>query len=66
MKSAIDGVSDKNDRQALFRALGAAIVAHIQTNAVVSSVVAVTSVSGVLSGGAISGPGAGTGTGTIT
>lgn len=44
------------------RALYAAIV----TDAVVSTTVAVTSVSGVTAGGASSGPGAGTGTGALS
>jgi hypothetical protein len=41
-------------------ALCAALVAHIQANAVVSGPVTVTSVSGVTPGGGVSGPGAGT------
>jgi len=45
-------------------ALGA-LFTHIAANAVVSTTVAVTSVSGVTPGGGISGPGAGTGTGTV-
>jgi len=60
MLNAIDTLSDtdKEDRSKLFKALGGAIVSHIQSNAVVN----VTSVSGVTTGGGVSGPG----TGTIT
>ncbi len=47
--------------------LCAAIVTHIQTNALVAGPVVVTSVSGVTTGPGVSGPGAGTLTaGTIT
>jgi hypothetical protein len=53
-------------RRDLFRALAAAIVAHITTQAVVSTTVAVTNVSAVTPGVGVSGPGAGTGTGTIS
>lgn len=58
MKAAVDALSDedKADRVEVFRAMGAAIVAHIQAAAVVT----VTSVSGVTTGGGVSGPGAGT------
>lgn len=56
MKAAVDAVSDKTDRDALFKAIGGAIVAHIQGNAQVN----VTSVSGVTAGSAASGPGTGT------
>ncbi len=67
MKAAIDGVGDKTDRNALFKALGGAIVAHIEANAVVSGPVTVTSVSGVTAGPGASGPGTGTlSGGTIT
>lgn len=45
--------------------LGPKVVEHIQNNAVVSSTVTVTSVSGVTTGGGVSGPGTGTATGTI-
>lgn len=62
MLAAIDAVGDKTDRQALFRALGAAIVTHITTQGSVA--VTVTSVSGVTVGAGVSGPG--TGSGTIT
>ncbi len=47
-------------REAIWRAVGSAIVAHIQTNATVT--VNVASVSGVTPGGGASGPGTGTGT----
>jgi len=60
MLAAIDAVGDKTNRQALFRALGAAIVTHIQTQGTVT--VTVTSVSGVTVGAGVSGPGAGSGT----
>jgi len=56
IKAAVDGVSDKTDRQAIFRAIGNAITTHITTNAVV----AVASVSGVTTGAGVSGPGTGT------
>ena len=52
IKAAIDGVGDKNDRDALFKAMGAAIVAHIQANGLVTVTTAC-------------GAGAGTGTGTV-
>lgn len=68
MKSNIDNLSDeaKQDREELFKALGAAVVTHITTSAVVSSTVSVVSVSGVTTGGGVSGPGTGTATGTIS
>ena len=53
------------DRQAYCNVIAAAIITHIQTNATISTTVAVTNVSGVTSGAGTSGPGAGTGTGTI-
>lgn len=56
MKAAIDGVGDKTDRAAIFRALATAIVTEIQTNAQVI----VASVTGVTAGSASSGPGTGT------
>ena len=56
MKNAVDGVSDKTDRDALFQAMAEAIVTHITSNAVVT----VTSVSGVTTGAGVSGPGTGT------
>lgn len=42
-----------------------AIIEHIKTNAVVNSMVAVTSVSGVTTGPGVSGPGTGTALGAI-
>lgn len=54
--AAINGVSDPTDRQALFRAMGNAIVDHIKAHAQV----VVTSVTGVTAGAAASGPGTGT------
>lgn len=60
MRAAIDGVGDKTDRHALFRAMADAIVAHITANATLT--VTVVSVSGVTPGPGVSGPGAGTGT----
>lgn len=56
IKSAIDALADKTDRTALFKAMGDAIVQHIQANATVT----VTSVSGVTTGSGTSGPGTGT------
>lgn len=52
--------------QAVWKAIAGAIVTHIKINAVVTSSVAVTSVSGVTAGLAVSGPGTGSATGTIT
>lgn len=60
IKAAIDAVGDKTDRQAIFRALGDAIVTHITANASVT--VTVASVSGVTVGAGTSGPGSGSGT----
>ena len=51
--------SNPTQRQAIFRAMGEAIVTHILTAQVI---VTVTSVSGVTTGIGVSGPGAGTGT----
>jgi len=56
IKSAIDGVSDKTNRNDLFLAMATAIVDHIKNNGVIT----VTSVSGVTTGGGTSGPGTGT------
>ncbi len=56
IKAAVDAVVDKTDRDDLFTAMGNAIVAHIQANAQVF----VASVSGVTTGGGVSGPGTGT------
>lgn len=65
IRAAIDAAmashatADATQRQAIWRAIGTAIVAHITTNAVVS--VNVASVSGVTVGVGVSGPGLGTG-----
>lgn len=59
MKAAVDAAvsgGGEVDRQAMFRALGTAIVTYITANAVV----VVASVSGVTTGVSASGPGAGT------
>jgi hypothetical protein len=60
MRAKIDEAPDKTDREALFRALGAAVVQHLTTAGVVA--VTVTSVTGVTTGVGVSGPGTGTGT----
>lgn len=71
IEAAIDQAISSNpeagssQRTALWEAIAGAIIAHIQTNAVVSTTVAVTSVSGVTTGAGVSGPGAGTGSGTV-
>lgn len=52
--------ADATQRQAIWRAVGTAIVTHITTQATVT--VAVASVGGVTPGVGASGPGAGTGT----
>jgi hypothetical protein len=57
MKNAVDALSDKTDRNAIFLALATEIVNHIKNNAQV----VVASVTGVTPGGGVSG----TGTGTI-
>lgn len=65
MMAAIDGVvavtpqAGTAQRQAIFHALGDAIVTHIRTATVT---VNVASVSGVTAGVGVSGPGVGTGT----
>ena len=56
---AANSTAGAAQRQAVFRAIGNAIVAHITTNATVA--VTVTSVSGVTTGVGVSGPGLGTG-----
>lgn len=61
-----DPKPDNYNRTEGFKALGNAIVDYIIANAVVSSNVIVTSVSGVTVGAGVSGPGAGTATGTIS
>jgi hypothetical protein len=66
MRAAVDAAvastpaAGTAQRQAVFRALGDAIVAHITSAATVT--VTVASVSGVTVGAGVSGPGAGTGT----
>ena len=60
LRAAIDGVSDKTDRDALFQAMASAIINHITSNAAIT--VTVASVSGVTPGVGVSGSGAGTGT----
>lgn len=66
IKAAIDSVTDKTDRNALFEAMGNAIVNHITANASVNTNVTVASVGGVTTGSGVSGPGTGSGTGTIS
>lgn len=56
MLTAVNAVSTKTDRQALFRAMAAAIIAEFQVN----GTVVVVSVSGVTTGPGVSGPGTGT------
>lgn len=58
IKAAVEAAAAANpaDRDAMFKAMGNAIVNHIQANAAVT----VTSVSGVTAGSATSGPGTGT------
>lgn len=58
MLAAVDALSSAQaqNRQTIFRAMGAAIVTHIQT----AGQVVVVSVSGVTTGGGTSGPGTGT------
>lgn len=56
LKSAIDALPDKTDRNAIWKAIGDTIVAHIQAHATVT----VTSVSGVTAGSGVSGAGTGT------
>jgi hypothetical protein len=56
VRAAIAGVSDKSDHDAVWDAIGQAIVTYITTNAVVS-----TAVTGTCPTGAV----AGTGTGTV-
>lgn len=66
IKAAIDGVTDKTDRTALFQAMGTAIVDYITANAEVATSVTVDSVTLVTTGSASSGPGTGSGTGSIS
>lgn len=62
---ASDPEASESQRASLWAAIGNAIVAHIIANAVVTTNVAVVSVSGVTVGAAASGPGTGTGSGTV-
>jgi hypothetical protein len=65
IKGNIDALTDdqKKDRDLLFKAMGAAIVSHIETAAQISGIiVTVVSVAGVTVGAGVSGPGTGTGT----
>ena len=62
LKDAVDGVAAAGvpvDRDAMFKAMGAAIVNHIKTATVT---ITVASVSGVTPGPGTSGPGSGTAT----
>jgi len=65
--AAIAGLSDtqKENTALVWQTIANQIVTHIQSNAQVSTNVAVASVSGVTTGPGVSGPGTGTGTGTI-
>ena len=56
IKSKIDAVADKTNRDDLFEAIADAVIEHITSAGVVN----VVSVSGVTTGGASSGPGTGT------
>ncbi len=65
MKAAIDGVGDKDDREAVFQAMGTAIIAHFLSNGmaavtITAQPVVVASVTGVTTGPGVSGPGTGT------
>lgn len=66
LKGNIDALTDeqKKDRSAVFEAMAAAIITHIQSAGIVN-VTVVGTATGVTSGGA-SAPVAGTGTGTVT
>lgn len=54
-----------NDRKTFCDVVAATVIAHITANAKVSTFVDVTSVSGVTTGGGVSGPGSGAGSGTV-
>lgn len=58
IKAAVDALTEEQarDREVVFKAMGTAIADYITTNAVVN----VTNVSGVTTGGSVSGPGTGT------
>lgn len=68
VKSALQGLGYTIDTDAedAWKAICGAIVNHIKNNAAIATTVTVTSVSGVTTGGGVSGPGAGTGSGTIS
>lgn len=57
--------AEKLEQDKVMKKLCGAIVAHITANAVVTTVVAVTNVTGVTVGAGVSGAGTGTGAGTI-
>jgi len=64
IRTKIDALTDedKQDREKLFREMGAAIIEHLTGSAGAGAVnVTVTSVTGVTAGAATSGPGTGTG-----
>ena len=54
--TAVQAVGDKEDTEAVWKAIGTEIVNHITTSGVIN----VTSVTGVTAGAATSGPGTGT------
>jgi len=56
---------DKSDHSKVWEKICGAIITHIQSNAVITTNVTVTSVSAVQPGAGVSGPGAGSGSGTI-
>jgi hypothetical protein len=60
-----DRVMNESELLAVWQAIKGVDVSHITGNAVVSTGVAVASVSGVTPGPGVSGPGTGTGTGTV-
>lgn len=60
IRSAIAALADPKDHNAIWDAIGAAIINHIKNNASVA--VTVTSVTGVTTGTGVSGAGSGTGT----
>lgn len=62
----VDATKLQDFAQAMADAIGPTVVQYIQANALVTSTVVVTSVSGVQTGSGVSGPGVGTATGTIT
>jgi len=62
IRAAIDGVADKSDRTAVFRAMGGAIVTYVATNADVETEIAV---SACAAGGVVAGVN-GTATGGVS